>query len=75
MNDLEVSLVLHSTVPVIWAIEAVNSDGEGHSSNPHTAPVRQWIAAATPKLPPQHSRFTAPSSDCMRAERPAQAVI
>lgn len=29
MDDSEISLVLHSTVPLVWAVEAVNSDGEG----------------------------------------------
>ena len=29
MDDTEVSLVIHTTVPMMWAVEAVNSDGDG----------------------------------------------
>ena len=29
MDDTEVSLVVLTTVPVIWTVEAVNSDGDG----------------------------------------------
>ena len=29
MDDTEVSLVIHTTVPMMWAVEAFNSDGDG----------------------------------------------
>jgi hypothetical protein len=29
MDDIEIALVLHSTAPIVWAVEAVNSDREG----------------------------------------------
>lgn len=29
MDGLEISLVMHTTVPIAWAVEAVNMSGEG----------------------------------------------